>query len=129
MWLNGEVDWTWERIYEAELEMQALVREHGGGHDAAAAAAIQQAGRELLLLQASDWQFLITTRSAADYAGSRIHCHHSDFKRCVALARRYCAGETIEPWEWAELGNIQGRDRLFADIDPLWFRDIRRPAY
>lgn len=128
VWLNSEVDWTWKRIYEAEVEMQRLVHAHGAGHDPAAAAAIQQAARELLLLQASDWQFLITTRSAPDYAGSRIHCHYSDFRRCAALARRYCAGETIEQWEWDELGNIQGRDRLFPDVDPLWFRDIRRPA-
>jgi len=108
--------------------MRQLVTEYGAGHDETAAAAIRQAARELLLMQASDWQFLISTKSAPDYAAARLNAHYSDFKKCVELARRYCRGEWIEQWEWEEFGSICARDGIFCDTNPLWFRDIRHAA-
>ncbi len=128
VWLNEDTNWTWQRIYDAELDMRQLVIEYGRGHDEAAVAVIKQAGRELLLLQASDWQFLMTTKSASDYAAARLNAHYSDFKKCAELARRYCRGEWIEQWEWDEFGAIFARDNIFPEIDPLWFRDIRHAA-
>ena len=128
VWLNEATDWTWRLIYDAELDMRQLVIEYGSGHDEAAASLIKQAARELLLLQASDWQFLISTKSAPDYAAARLDAHYSDFKRCTDLAHRYCRGEWIEQSAWDEFGVICARDAIFPDIDPLWFRDIRHPA-
>ena len=121
VWLNEKVDWTWQKIYDAEIDMRALLADHGTGHDQAMRAILQQAARELLLLQASDWQFLITTGSAGDYAAKRLGAHHSDFKRFAQMARRYARGEMIGPEEWDYLGDAQSRDRLFADIEPGWF--------
>ncbi|MFP3903136.1 MAG: 1,4-alpha-glucan branching protein domain-containing protein [Armatimonadota bacterium] len=128
VWLNEDVDWTWERIYDAELDMQDLVRRYGRGHDETMQKLMKQAARELLLLQASDWQFLITTKSAPDYAAIRIHSHYSDFKKCADLARRYARGEWIEQEEWDEFGAIQARDNVFDTIDPLWFGEVRHPV-
>ena len=128
VWLNEETRWTWARIYDAETEMRQLLLDLGPGHDEAAASLIKQAARELLLLQASDWQFLITTASAADYTAARLDAHWSDFKKCTNMARRYSRGDWIDQHEWEEFGAICDRDRVFSDIDPLWFRDIRQPA-
>ncbi len=128
VWLNDNTNWTWRRIYDAELDMRQLVTESGRGHDEAAAALIKQAARELLLMQASDWQFLITTGSAPDYAAARLNAHYSDYKKCADLARRYARGEFIEQHEWDEFGDIAARDSIFPDIDPLWFHSIRHPV-
>ena len=39
----------------------------------------EQMARELLLLESSDWQFLITTAAARDYAEKRFHGHLHEF--------------------------------------------------
>ena len=128
VWLNQDTAWSWERVYDAEQDLAALLRDHGLGHDATMRALEEQALRELLLLEASDWQFLITTQSAADYASLRLHCHHSDLKRLTEMARRYARGEWISPQEWDYLGYLQDRDRPFAGVDPRWFAQVKNPA-
>ncbi|MCX7599084.1 MAG: DUF1957 domain-containing protein, partial [Armatimonadetes bacterium] len=128
VWDNDRVAWTWPKIWDAELDYLALLRDHGLGHDAPSRALVTQAGRELLLLQASDWQFLITTDGAPDYASQRFGAHHGDFKRLAHTARRYCRGEWVTPEEWEHLGGCQDRDRLFPDLDPQWFAHVDRPA-
>jgi 1,4-alpha-glucan branching enzyme len=40
---------------------------------------VQQLCRELLLLESSDWQFLITTGAARDYAEMRFLTHNDQF--------------------------------------------------
>jgi 1,4-alpha-glucan branching enzyme len=129
VWHNERVDWTWLRVYDAELDLRALLHECGPGHDDAMCALLAQAARELLLLQASDWQFLITTDGAPDYAAARLVAHHTDFKRLAQTARTYARGEWVPQEDWDHLGGCQDRDRLFPNIDPLWFRDLERPAY
>jgi 1,4-alpha-glucan branching enzyme len=121
VWLNDQTAWTWDRVHDAERNLQALLRDHGHGHDEAARSLIAQACRELLLLQASDWQFLMTTGGAADYASHRLHAHYSDFHKCADLARRYGRGEFISHDDWAWFGDLAARDRLFAGLDPRWF--------
>ncbi len=121
VWLNENTRWTWERVYDAERNLQALFRDHGFGHDDTAHRLISQACRELLLLEASDWQFLMTTGAAVDYATHRLHGHHSDFVRCADLARRYGRGEEISREEWAWFGDLCSRDRIFGSLNPRWF--------
>jgi 1,4-alpha-glucan branching enzyme len=127
IWLNEWNQWTWKHIYEAEAEMVSLAKEYSGSPDVMMQDILKQAGRELLLLQSSDWQFLITTLSARDYAEARFteHCH--DFTRLAGLARKYAAGEAVEPDEWGFLATCQEKDNLFADIEPGWWASIEHP--
>ena len=129
VWLNDRTEWVWQRIYDAEQDFQFLLRDHGTGHDEPMRHLMQQAARELLLLQASDWPFLINNGTAIDYASQRIVAHHSDYKRVADMARRYGRGEylTQEDWDW--LGKLQGRDQPFADARPEFFGEIRHPAH
>jgi 1,4-alpha-glucan branching enzyme len=122
VWLNERTDWTWPRVYDAEEDLQALLRDHGTGHDDAQKTLVQQACRELLLLQASDWQFLITTGGAADYAAERLGSHHSDYKKVADMARRYGRGQWIGEDEWQWFGDLTSRNRLFAGLQPEHFR-------
>jgi len=128
VWLNRGTEWTWSRIYEAEAEMRELARELADTKDPQLLEFLAQAGRELFLLQASDWQFLMTTGSAPDYAAQRLDAHHSDFKRVAELARRWRRQEHLTDSDWAFFGSLQERDRIFPDVDPRWFARLDHPA-
>src|SRR5262249_51687377 len=68
VWLNRDTEWTWDRVYSAEAEWTQHLNAGTGGDHPDLLRVLTQATRELLLLEASDWQFLITTGAARDYA-------------------------------------------------------------
>src|SRR3989441_4156355 len=53
---------------------------------------LAQAARELLLAQASDWQFMISTGAVPDYAERRFKLHCDDAERLVAALTSGSAG-------------------------------------
>jgi 1,4-alpha-glucan branching enzyme len=74
MWLNPETEWTWKMLWPLEERFwnavpAAIARDE-------IHPILEQAARELLLAQGSDWQFIITTGAAGDYATKRFveHC-------------------------------------------------------
>jgi 1,4-alpha-glucan branching enzyme len=83
---------------------------------------LRQTGRELLLLESSDWQFLISTWSARDYAELRFTNHWEVIKRLFDLVRRLAAEESLAPEDWAFVEECEQKDLLFPDIDPNWWR-------
>jgi 1,4-alpha-glucan branching enzyme len=119
VWLNRDTEWTWDRVYSAEAEWVGLLgstrRDDGDFRRVLA-----QATRELLLLQASDWQFLITTGSARDYAERRVAEHYAEFKRLSEMARALQAGESLSTDDANTLRRLEREDFCFADLDPAW---------
>ena len=83
--------------------------------------AVAQASRELLLLQASDWQFLITTWAARDYAERRVAEHYAEFKRLAELARR-AEGEPLTLEDPDTVRRLEREDFCVPDLDPAWAR-------
>jgi len=81
---------------------------------------LTQAARELLLLQSSDWQFLITTGTASDYAERRVAEHYADFKRLCEMARALEAGDPLSSDAAESLRRIERDDFCFPDLDPAW---------
>lgn len=73
MWLNSETEWTWQRIWALEDRFWDVVPH--AMRSAEALPVLAQAGRELLLMQSSDWQFIISTGLAGDYATQRFLEH------------------------------------------------------
>jgi len=87
VWLNDDTRWTWGPIYAAEARFERLAGEAAGRpREPLLERLLTQSGRELLLLEASDWQFLITTFAARDYAELRLAEHAESFERLAALA-------------------------------------------
>jgi 1,4-alpha-glucan branching enzyme len=127
IWLNQWTEWTWKHIYEDEARMQKLVREFGETKDEKLNNILKQLARELFLLQASDWQFLISTWSARDYAELRLTEHHQNFVRLAEMAEKYGRGEWVDPGEWAFLGDTEGRDSLFKNVEYKWFGKLEFP--
>lgn len=82
-WQNPDTEWLWPLIHDAERKMERLVATN---HDAVGPRrkALDQLARELLLLQASDWPFLISTGQAKEYATGRFQHHLARFNRLVA---------------------------------------------
>ncbi len=127
IWLNEMNAWTWRHIYPAEREMEEMAGLWADDPDPRLQDLLKQCGRSLLLLESSDWQFLISTFSARDYAELRLVVHHDDFKRLAAMTRRYAAERTLPPEDWNFLTYCQQRDDIFPDIDPHWWAKVQYP--
>ena len=82
MWLSEQTAWTWERLWPLEERFWDVAPAALGSP--AARPVLAQAARELLLAQSSDWQFIISTGAAADYAERRFRQHCGDAEELVA---------------------------------------------
>ena len=116
VWMNKDTEWTWEMVYQAEENFWSLVAAGGWSRTPILRRIVEQMGRELLLLQASDWQFLITTWSARNYAETRFAEHCADLARLLDLARRVAGGGALA-WEDEEfLKGKEAQDFCFPDL-------------
>jgi len=118
LWLNDETRWVWDRTYDAEEELGRLARSLGASPPAEAGRLLRLAARELLVLQSSDWSFLITSKAARDYAERRFAVHYADLKRLADLARREAGGDPMSAADRAFVEGVVQRDDLFDDLDP-----------
>ena len=120
VWLNDDTRWVWDRVYRAEDAFETALRGLRTTGGATRVRILRQAARELLLLEASDWPFLITTVAARDYAEARVRLHAETFDRLLALAER-AGAEPLPPDEAARLAEVEARDSLFPDLDLNWW--------
>jgi 1,4-alpha-glucan branching enzyme len=116
VWLNPETEWTWRMLYEVEARFLDLLdaRDPGNAMDERV---LRQMARENLLLQASDWQFLITTGSAVDYATERFREHYDAAIFLAGCLTKLRAGGELAAGELEELERLERVDRLFADLN------------
>jgi 1,4-alpha-glucan branching enzyme len=119
VWLNRDTEWTWDRVYSAEREWVEHLRQGDGGN-AELKRLLNQVSRELLLLQSSDWQFLITTGAARDYAERRVAEHYAEFKRLSELASTLRGGEPLSIEAANTLRRLEREDFVFPDLDTSW---------
>jgi 1,4-alpha-glucan branching enzyme len=110
VWMNPQVEWMWPIIHRCERRMEELVKRFPQPGNDLEARALAQAARELLLLEGSDWPFLVTTGQAKTYATDRFNEH---VERFDALADALMAGGV----DAATLAEYEGIDNLFPDID------------
>jgi 1,4-alpha-glucan branching enzyme len=82
VWLDEHTADFWELVYDAEDRLAAAARSHVDEDRELARRFLAQAARELLLLESSDWPFLVHGHSAKDYARRRYNEHH---EYCLAL--------------------------------------------
>ncbi|MEL6151307.1 MAG: 1,4-alpha-glucan branching protein domain-containing protein, partial [Chloroflexota bacterium] len=112
-WDNAETHWMWTPIGEAERRMEVLVanfQEPTPDEEFV----LNHVARELLLLQSSDWQSLITTGQAKEYAIQRFTQHLDRFNQLADSMDAIEPNITLakELWE---------KDNVFPDIDYRWF--------
>ena len=114
MWLSEQTAWTWERLWPLEqafwdVAPQALA-------SPAAQPVLAQAARELLLAQSSDWQFIISTGAAADYAEQRFRMHCDDADKLIAALGPRREAELEPAQRLAE--ELYRRDQVFPNVLP-----------
>ena len=73
--------------------------------------ALNQAARELLLAQASDWPFILRTGTSPNYARKRVKDH---LLRFLALHEQLTGAAGIDE-RW--LGELESSDNLFPEAD------------
>ena len=121
VWLNPETSWTWSLLYAAERLVRDLATAGAWRADPLKQRVLQQLCRELLLLESSDWQSLITTGGARDYAEARFLTHHDQFQQLNAIWEGIAAIGAIDLEQEARLTEIERRDSIFPGLDPgLW---------
>ena len=117
VWLNDNLKWIWEASYRAEDRFLGLLWDvHAAGAPARALALTRAAARELLLLQASDWAFVITTRGAVDYGYQRFCGHLTRFDRLASMAHDVVHGRGVSALQELEEQEAAAHDPCFADL-------------
>jgi len=128
IWLNEWTEWAWKKIYEAEDRMVELAQRYRDRTELPLIRVLDQLARELLLLEGSDWPFLISTLSASDYAELRISEHVEAFRRLADLAEKVSEQAGFEEKEEEMLSLSEKQDRIFPDIDFRWWAAVDFPA-
>jgi 1,4-alpha-glucan branching enzyme len=117
IWLNEWTEWTWKRVYEAEDEFYSLYDKFSKSKDDQINNILKQLARELLLLQSSDWQFLISTWSARDYAELRFTRHFDNFKQLSRILIDYVKNKTLNHNDSNFLNDLTGQNNCFKSLD------------
>jgi 1,4-alpha-glucan branching enzyme len=109
VWLNETNEWIYPHLDVAQQRMSDLAKRFPKA-SGPAERALRQAGRELLLAQASDWPFILRTGTSPGYARKRVTDH---LVRFIALHEQLTSTRVDEPW----LARIEATDNLFPELD------------
>jgi len=121
VWLNESNHWIYPHLRVAQERMSELVNKPAAGpaNDELRNRALEQAGRELLLAQASDWPFILRTGTSPDYARKRITDHLARFTKIYEMLRH---GTVNETW----LREVEANDNLFSDLKVRYWNEPQR---
>ncbi len=112
----------WEIEYRAEERMVKMVRELPWQTSEAVAEHLARAGRELLLLQASDWPFVVHSYGAVDYGIQRFSGHATQFHRAVDMAEDAAKGKELSEVQKVEIADMDLHDGVFGEIELGWWQ-------
>jgi 1,4-alpha-glucan branching enzyme len=109
VWLERSNDWIYRHLHKTAERMVELAQAfpHSEG---ALRRALNQAARETLLAQSSDWAFIMKTGSHVEYAVRRTKEHMLLFNRLYDDIK---GNHIDENW----LSDIEYKDNLFPDIN------------
>lgn len=112
-WLNAETEWMWDELACVEGRLEGAARSQGSSRTGALSRRVLlQAAREALLLESSDWPYMVAKDRASDYAIERFRCHMKRFNLLLG-ALEDTGVESIE----TDLGEIEDADNVFAELD------------
>ncbi|MBN1165140.1 MAG: DUF1957 domain-containing protein, partial [Candidatus Krumholzibacteriota bacterium] len=109
VWLEGSNDWIYPHLHIMADRMVELAGRFPQA-EGILRRALNQAARELLLAQSSDWAFIMKTGTMIEYAHKRTKDHISRFDR---IYRDISTSRINDSW----LKEVESRDNIFPDID------------
>jgi 1,4-alpha-glucan branching enzyme len=115
VWLGGANDWIYRHIHKASERMQELVSRFPD-ESGLKKRVLDQAAREVMLSQASDWPFIMKTCLSADYAKMRVKRHLFNFNK---IYDNLCRNTVNTEW----LTRIEKENKIFPDLDYRIFDD------
>ena len=111
VWLNESNEWILPHLDVAMERMRDLARRCAGTEpDPVTRRALNQAARELLLAQSSDWPFIMRTGTSPAYARQRVTDH---LLRFIELHEQLTATRVDE----TRLAALEATDTLFPEVD------------
>jgi 1,4-alpha-glucan branching enzyme len=125
VWANERIKWLWEIEYRCETLFGDLTYHLPWRAQPQLREILQKAGRELLLLQASDWPFVISRRQAPDYGIKRFIQHVDRFDMFTEIAERlaedphYLAG--LDRVQKLRMQEADMRDVILQDVNLNWW--------
>ena len=125
VWANEKINWMWEIEYRCEAIFGKLTFKLPWRHRPDLRDILEKAGRELLLVQASDWPFMISRGQAVDYGIKRFMQHVSRFESLAEIAEKLAddsgyLGKLTEV-EKFEIQDADVHDLVFPRIDLNWW--------
>jgi 1,4-alpha-glucan branching enzyme len=111
VWVGQEAAWTWRHVHHATRYAKWLVQRHRGA-DGPRGDALDQLVRELLLLQSSDWPFILKTGTATRYAEARIRAHVHRLRHLGHLVETGAIAGADADW----LEDVRKRDNFLAEL-------------
>lgn len=109
VWLNGANDWIWQHLHKSGERMIELANSYPET-EGIQRRALNQAARELLLAQSSDWPFIMKSGTMVEYAKLRFQSHIANFTRLYEGIKSNAIDEGWLYW-------IENSNNLFPDID------------
>lgn len=109
VWLSGANHWIYRHLHKASLRMTELANQFQN-HNGLTERALNQAARELLLAQSSDWAFIMHTGTMVPYAEKRTKDHLLNFSKLYEDLKHHRIDEG-----WLHL--LEQKDNIFPHIN------------
>lgn len=109
VWLNAGNEWIYKHLKIISDKMLDYAMKFKDTSDNNIVRVLNQMARELLLAQSSDWAFLITTKTATEYASKREREHIHNFLRLESMI--------TEGIDFDYLTKLENKNSIFQEID------------
>jgi 1,4-alpha-glucan branching enzyme len=119
VWVGPKTGWSWRHVHHATRYIAWLVRKYRNA-DGWVGTALDQAIREALLLQSSDWNFILRTGTQTEYADARIRTHTHRLRHLGHIVQ---SGK-VEDEEARWVTDVCARDTFLAGMSG---DELRRP--
>ena len=126
-WKNIDNEWMLDIVNKASLTMEQMVGKYPDAKGPVKQI-LNQAARELLLMQSSDWPFLVTTGQAKEYAIERFG-YYRDRDSCKGHTGKFYTlvemlnSPEINPSDMEILKRYREEDRIFSEINYIDFKN------
>lgn len=120
-WLNPSNDWVYPHLYAGGELMQEMIKQHPNAQGGVRRV-LNQALRELLLAQSSDWAFIMNNRTAVEYAVGRTEEHLANLRQLSLQLEKLRPGEDLGAEFAGFLTYLEAKNNLFPDLNYEVFR-------
>jgi 1,4-alpha-glucan branching enzyme len=117
-WINPRNDWMVRYVHSATEQFVKLATANRNVQNIVLISALNSAARELMMLQASDWSFIMNEENAISYVEDRFMRHYNRVMNIIDMVHHKEVDKRI-------LTGIEREDGEFVKVDYKWFCEGR----